>query len=320
MPVPVRDAIRFKDPAQFRYIGKGELKIVDGPDIVSGKAQYGIDTRLPGMLYAVVARPPVYGGKVKSFDAADALKVPGVVKVVQIDPSAAPPQFKPLGGVAVVAQNTWAAIKGRNALKIEWDDGTECDLRLRRLQGGTRGSRAQAGKVGAERRRLRRRDRQGRTQGQRGVLPAAPRPRDDRAARSHGAHRARQVRGLGLLPVAPGGPGPHREAARPLPRGRHGERHAARRRLRAEVQARFRHRGGVAVEGDGREAGQGHLDARGRPASRLLPHRLGRVPGSGARRAGAADRLAAPQRRAEPDRRLRRRREAEARARARAWA
>ena len=123
MPVPVRDAIRFKDPAQFRYVGKGELKIVDGPDIVSGKAQYGIDTRLPGMLHAVVARPPVYGGKVKSFDSADALKVPGVVKVVQIDPSAAPPQFNPLGGVAVVAQNTWAAIQGRSALKIAWDDG-----------------------------------------------------------------------------------------------------------------------------------------------------------------------------------------------------
>ena len=123
MPVPARDAIRLKDPAQFRYVGKGELKIVDGPDIVSGKAQYGIDTRLPGMLYAVVARPPVYGGKVKSFDAADALKVPGVVKVVQIDPSAAPPQFNPLGGVAVVAQNTWAAMQGRSALKIAWDDG-----------------------------------------------------------------------------------------------------------------------------------------------------------------------------------------------------
>jgi isoquinoline 1-oxidoreductase beta subunit len=123
MPVPARDTIRLKDPAQFRYVGKGELKIVDGPDIVTGRAMYGIDTRLPDMLYAVVARPPVYGGKVKSFDSADALKVPGVVKVVQIDPSAAPPQFNPLGGVAVVAQNTWAAIQGRNALKIAWDDG-----------------------------------------------------------------------------------------------------------------------------------------------------------------------------------------------------
>ena len=57
-PVPARDTVRLKDPAKFRYIGKGQLKLVDGRDIVTGKAQYGIDTRLPGMLYAVVARPP----------------------------------------------------------------------------------------------------------------------------------------------------------------------------------------------------------------------------------------------------------------------
>jgi isoquinoline 1-oxidoreductase subunit beta len=122
-PVPARDALRLKDPAQFRYIGKGELKLVDAQDIVTGKAQYGMDTRLPGMLYAVVARPPVYGGKVASYDAADALKVPGVVRVVAIESSSPPPQFNPLGGVAVIARNTWAAMKGRNALKIQWDDG-----------------------------------------------------------------------------------------------------------------------------------------------------------------------------------------------------
>ena len=87
------------------------------------KAQYGIDTRLPGMLYAVVARPPVYGGKLVSVDATEALKVPGVLRVVEIDRSPAPAHFHPLGGVAVVARNTWAAIQGRRALKIVWDDG-----------------------------------------------------------------------------------------------------------------------------------------------------------------------------------------------------
>jgi isoquinoline 1-oxidoreductase beta subunit len=122
-PVPPRDTVRLKKPAQFRYIGKGELKLVDGPDIVTGKAQYGIDTRLDGMLYAVVARPPVYGGKVASYDAAEALKVPGVVRVVDIEASAPPAEFNPLGGVAVLARNTWAAIQGRQALKIVWDDG-----------------------------------------------------------------------------------------------------------------------------------------------------------------------------------------------------
>ena len=122
-PVPARETLRLKDPKQFRYIGKGQLKLVDGRDIVSGKAQYGIDTRLDGMLYAVVARPPVYGGKVASFDATEALKVPGVQKVVQIEDSPPPAHFNPLGGVAVIARNTWAAMQGRQALKITWDDG-----------------------------------------------------------------------------------------------------------------------------------------------------------------------------------------------------
>ncbi|MFO1329222.1 MAG: xanthine dehydrogenase family protein molybdopterin-binding subunit [Rubrivivax sp.] len=123
LPVPARDQVKLKDPSQFRYIGKGQLKLVDGRDIVTGKAVYGQDVRLPGLLYAVIARPEVYGGKVVNVDASDAMKVPGVVKVVTIDPSPPPAQFNPLGGVAVVARNTWAAMQGRKALKITWDDG-----------------------------------------------------------------------------------------------------------------------------------------------------------------------------------------------------
>jgi isoquinoline 1-oxidoreductase beta subunit len=122
-PVPSRTQVKLKDPSQFRYIGKGNVKLVDGRDIVTGKAVYGQDVRLPGMLYAVVARPAVYGGKVVSVDSSATIKVPGVVKVVQIEPSAPPANFNPLGGVAVVAKNTWAALKGREALKIVWDDG-----------------------------------------------------------------------------------------------------------------------------------------------------------------------------------------------------
>src|SRR5206468_2915547 len=82
MPLPAPDAIRLKDPSQFRYIGTGKLKLVDAQDVVTGKAQYGMDTRVAGMLYAVVARPQVYGGKATSYDAAEALKVPGVLRVV----------------------------------------------------------------------------------------------------------------------------------------------------------------------------------------------------------------------------------------------
>lgn len=123
LPVPARETLRLKKPADFRYISKGQLGIYDGQDIVTGRAQYGIDTRLEDMLYAVVARPPVFGGKVLRYDAKDALKVPGVIKVVELPSSPPPADFNPLGGVAVIARNTWAAIQGRKALKIEWNNG-----------------------------------------------------------------------------------------------------------------------------------------------------------------------------------------------------
>ncbi|QBZ90994.1 xanthine dehydrogenase family protein molybdopterin-binding subunit [Pseudomonas viciae] len=123
LSVPAGDSLRLKQPSQFRYIGKEATRAIDGEDIVNGRAVFGADVHFDGMLYAVVARPPVYGGKVKTVDSSAALKVPGVVKVLQIEGRPLPSEFQPLGGVAVVAKNTWAAIKGREALKIEWDDG-----------------------------------------------------------------------------------------------------------------------------------------------------------------------------------------------------
>ncbi|GJD56000.1 xanthine dehydrogenase family protein molybdopterin-binding subunit [Methylobacterium dankookense] len=123
LPVPERDSVKLKDPKAFRYIGTGKIGLIDNHDITTGKAVYGLDVKLDGMLYAVVARPPVYGGKIKSVDDAEALKVPGVVKTVRIEGGEIPSEFMPLGGVAVVARNTWAAMKGREALKITWDDG-----------------------------------------------------------------------------------------------------------------------------------------------------------------------------------------------------
>ena len=147
LPVPSREKLRLKDPSRFRYIGKGELKLIDSPDIVSGKAQYGIDTRLPGMLYAVVARPPVYRGKVAKYDAAETLKVPGVVRVVEIEPSPPPAGFNPLGGVAVIGRNTWAAIKGRQALKIEWNDGPNVEYDSTAFKATLEASARRPGKV-----------------------------------------------------------------------------------------------------------------------------------------------------------------------------
>ena len=121
--VPEPSQVRLKDPAQFRYIGKSNTRLIDGADIVAGRAAYGIDTRLDGMLYAVVARPAVLGGKLVRYDAQAALAVPGVLRVVQIPSHSLPAQYYPLGGIAVLARNTWAAIKGREALKLQWDDG-----------------------------------------------------------------------------------------------------------------------------------------------------------------------------------------------------
>ena len=123
LPTPAADQAQLKDPSAFRYIGRGNVPVVDLMDITTGHAMYGQDIRLDGMKYAVVARPPVVGGKVVSFDAAETMKVPGVEKVVTLDGTPAPAKFNPLGGVAVIASNTWAALKGRDALKIVWDDG-----------------------------------------------------------------------------------------------------------------------------------------------------------------------------------------------------
>ena len=121
--VPNVEGLKLKDPKDFRYLGKGEISIVDLRDITVGTAQYGIDTRLPGMKYAVIARPPVTGGKLVSFDSTDAMKVSGVEKVMEVKGWPWPSKFQPLGGVAVIARNTGAAIKGRDALKVVWDDG-----------------------------------------------------------------------------------------------------------------------------------------------------------------------------------------------------
>ena len=123
LPTPPLESLKLKDPREFRYIGTGSIRIVDLHDITTGHATYGIDAKIPGMKFAVVARPPVVGGKLVSFDAADALKVPGVEKVVEVQGWPWPTKFRPVGGVAVVARNTGSAIKGCKALKITWDNG-----------------------------------------------------------------------------------------------------------------------------------------------------------------------------------------------------
>ena len=100
-----------KTPAQYKIIGKS-IKRLDTPDKVTGRTKFGIDVRVPGMVYAAIARCPVFGGKVVSFDATKAKAIPGVKDAVQIS-----------NGVAVIADNTWAAFAGAKALEIKWDEG-----------------------------------------------------------------------------------------------------------------------------------------------------------------------------------------------------
>jgi len=119
-PLPDFKTVPLKDPKRFVVVGT-EVPRLDIPPKVDGSARFGLDVRVPGMLHAVVARCPTFGGKVKTFDAAKAKAVRGVKQVVEI-PAVKEGAFT-AGGIAVVAESTWAAIKGRDALTIEWDHG-----------------------------------------------------------------------------------------------------------------------------------------------------------------------------------------------------
>jgi isoquinoline 1-oxidoreductase beta subunit len=119
LPVPKKEELQLKSPKDWRYIGK-PTHAVDLKEMSTGKAMYGQDTRMEGMLYASVVHPPVYGGAVKSVDDAAALKVAGVKQTATIDAFKPPVGYQALGGVAVLADNTWAAFQGKKKLKVEW--------------------------------------------------------------------------------------------------------------------------------------------------------------------------------------------------------
>lgn len=122
LPVPKKEELKFKSPSEYRYIGK-DTPTVDRDDICSGRGTFGIDATMPEMVYASIARSPVFGGKLKSYDDQEARKVRGVQKVVQLPGFKPPHGFQALGGVAVIADNTWSAMKGREKLKLDWDAG-----------------------------------------------------------------------------------------------------------------------------------------------------------------------------------------------------
>jgi len=108
--------VQLKDPKNFKLIGK-PIKRLDTPMKLNGKAEFGIDVKLPGMLTAAIARPPIFGAKMKTFDDAKARSMPGVRKIVSIP-----------AGVAVIADTFWQAKTARDALRIEWDEGSMQDF------------------------------------------------------------------------------------------------------------------------------------------------------------------------------------------------
>lgn len=113
---PPPEKPELKDPSKYRLVGKSTPRL-DTPSKVTGAAMFGLDVRVPGQRYAMIARPPTLGGSVKSFDDKPALAVPGVLRVVQVP-----------FGLAVIASNTWAAQKGREALRVEWTPGPHAAL------------------------------------------------------------------------------------------------------------------------------------------------------------------------------------------------
>ncbi len=132
LPVPEKPAI--KDPKDFRIVGK-RTKRLDTPAKTNGTAEFGIDVKLPGMVYATITQCPVIGGKVKSFDGAQAKAMPGVQAVVQVS-----------DGVAVVADSWWRAKKAAEKLSIQWDEGAVASISDASMLEGNRAA-AKSGKV-----------------------------------------------------------------------------------------------------------------------------------------------------------------------------
>ena len=121
-PLPKKEELKFKPASEYRYIGK-DVPAADRDNITAGRGTFGIDAQIPGMVYASIERSPVFAGKLKSYDDQEARKVRGVQQTVVIPAFKPPHAFQALGGVAVIADNTWSAMKGRKLLKVEWESG-----------------------------------------------------------------------------------------------------------------------------------------------------------------------------------------------------
>ena len=146
LPVPSPDKVRLQDFSSRRYVGHA-VSSIDLRGMIHGKIPFGADVNLPGQRYASIERCPVWGGKAKSFDPAEAMAVRGVEKVIEIPASPMPTGHMPIGGIAVIASNSWAAIEGRKKLKIEWDLGPHASHDSKAYRAEMEATARRAGKV-----------------------------------------------------------------------------------------------------------------------------------------------------------------------------
>ncbi len=256
LPVPAEVAL--KDPKDFHVLGQS-LPRLDIPGKVNGTAEFGLDVKRPGMLVARVVRCPVFGGKVASFNADKARAVPGVQQVVQIST-----------GVAVAADNYWAASKGAQALEINWDEGPLAKLSSAEITSKYAALAQQPGKVARN---------DGDTAA---ALKGASKSLEQVYEAPFLAHACMEPMNCTAdvradrcdVWVPTQGQTASQQAATAASGLRDGQgQHSpdvSRRRLRPARRGRLRHRRGRNVEGDW-QAGEGGLDARRRHPARLLP-------------------------------------------------
>ena len=255
--LPVPASPRLKDPKDFTLIGT-KVPLVDTDERVTGKAAYGIDARVPGMLFATVVHPPVFGDKVKGFDATKAKAVAGVKDVVQLSQ-----------GVAVVANSTWAAFKGAKALEVTWEPGgftlgsAEIAAHFAELAAGPGVPAKQVGSADTALASAAKRV-------DCNLRCAVPGARDDGADELHRRRARRSMRGVGADAEPAGRAEHHRAPFRSADRQGDGARAVPRLRMGAAVEYRLRagRRRGVAEDA---RAGAGAVDTRGGHAARLLP-------------------------------------------------
>ncbi len=147
LALPGDEQLRFRKPEELRYVGKEAVRSYDAADITTGRAQFGADVRPEGMVFAAIWRVPVLGGTIESFDAEAARKVSGVLDVVELPAFQGAPAFQALGGIAVIARNTWAAFRGRDALTVKWSGGEAARFSSAEFYAAMRATTAKAGKL-----------------------------------------------------------------------------------------------------------------------------------------------------------------------------